>query len=251
MHKLGSVALALAFAGVASAQLKISIGVRETAAGGGSDVGIGGNAGSSGGIEWLNMDAQTLVLDGTWQKFSFTMATATVTGFAGTTANGVLDGAYGSLECIRVVNATGITQELKLWIDDLENTITPVGAGPITNTFGTWEGYATDTEAIFQEPGFSGSTSANIDLNTDYAGVDNTTSHSGSASYATRFTFVDNSPTRWLRMTTFNATNQPNPLIRFDQQSEVSFWVKAVPESTSMIVLGLGAAALASRRRRK
>src|SRR5690606_29366628 len=98
MLKPCSMLLALGLASTASAQLAISIGIRETAAGGGSFTSIGADGGSLGGIEWVNRDAQTLVLDGTWQQFTFNIATDPLTGFAGTTANSVLDGAFGVLE---------------------------------------------------------------------------------------------------------------------------------------------------------
>lgn len=249
MRKLSSVAGALVFAGMASAQVQLSIGVRETAAGGGADVGIGGNGGTLGGIEWINRDGQTLIMDGTWQQFTFTMATDPILAFAGGTANSVLDGAYGVIEHIRVLNAGGTPSPITLWIDDVTNTITPPGGGPTDNVFGTFEGYADNTEVMFQEPGFSGSTSAFL-MAGSTAGVDNTTAHSGSASYKFDFTFVDSTPTNWARITSFNVANQGNPMIRFDQGSVVTFWAKAVPEPATMITLGLGAAALLRRRRK-
>lgn len=214
--------LAVALAAAASAQdtVKISLGIRETAAGSGTFTNIGDNGGSSGGIEWVNRDGQTLKLDGTWQQFTFTLATDPLIAFAGTTANGMLDGAFGVIEHIRILNDTGITEPMAIWIDDVANTLT----GPVTTTFGTFENYPQGTEVMFQEPSFSGSTSANLVAGST-AGVDNFFT-GRMAVYKTRFQFVDNTPTRWLRLTTFNATNQPNPLIRFDQGSVVTFWLK-------------------------
>ena len=82
--------------------LDISIGIRETGYAGGPAVPIGANGGSSGGIEFINLDGQPFVADGTWQQFTFTPTTDTLTAFAGASANSVLDGTYGVFEHIRI-----------------------------------------------------------------------------------------------------------------------------------------------------
>jgi len=206
----------LAASAVAQNQLAVSIGVRETGFGGGSFTSIGGDGGFSGGIEWVNQDAQTLTLDGTWQTFTFTLATDPITGFAGGSANGVLEGLFGTLEHLRVLNASGVTDPITIWVDDVANTITPGG----TTTFGTFDGFAQGTEVMFQEPDFSGSTSGNLAAGSS-SGADNLVSANPSCRF--EFQFVDNTTTRWVRLTTFSATNQRNPSIRFDQGSVVSF----------------------------
>jgi hypothetical protein len=71
--------------------LNISIGVRETFFNGGPQGPIGSNGGTTGGIEWINLDGQTLVLDGTWQLFSFFFIFDPVTAFAGVSANSILE----------------------------------------------------------------------------------------------------------------------------------------------------------------
>lgn len=249
MKRMMAIAAAAALAGSALAQtLSISIGVRET----GTSGAIGSNGGSSGGIEWVNKDGLTLNLNNTWQLFTFDLANDPITGFAGSTANGVLEGSTGTLEHIRI-KSEGFDGPIELWIDDVTNTITPPGGGPTDFVFGTFEGYADGTEVMFQEPRFSGSTAGfltNPLPNT--AGVTNSVAHSGQGSDYINFQFINNSTTNWLRLTTFNATNQPNPLIQFDQQSKVSFWMRgnAVPEPASMAVLGMGALALLRRRRK-
>jgi len=215
-----SLALALSAAVHAQSTVQISIGIRETNAGGGTFSNIGGNGGSLGGIEWVNRDAQTLTLDGTWQQFTFTIATDPLTGFAGTTANGILDGTFGVFEHVRVLNAAGITEPIHLWIDDVVDTT--MTGGPVN--FADFQGFATGTEVMFQEPSFSGSTSANL-LTGSVSGVDNRVASRTSACRFD-FQFIDNSPTRWVRLTTFNTPNLPNPLIRFDDQSVITFWMR-------------------------
>lgn len=256
MRILVFVAAATMFAATAmSATLSISIGVRETNAGGGADNGIGGNGGAAGGIEFINRDGLTLTLNGTWQQFSFDLANANlngqVTAFAGATANGVLEGSYGTLEHIRI-KSNGSTAPISLWIDDVVNTVDPAGPPPpqsvlIGNGF---EGFADGTEVMFQEPGFSGSTTANI-LAGSTSGVDSSMFLNGAASYGVDFQFVDNDPTRWVRLTSFNTLNVPNPIVRFDQSSVVSFWMKGVPEPSTLVLLGLSGLWPCRGRRRK
>jgi hypothetical protein len=213
-----------AFAAAQTPTLSISMAVRETGAAGGSFSAIGGDGGSGGGIEWVNRDAQTLTLDGTWQQFSFDLANDPILGFAGTTANGTLEGDFGTIEHIRILNSSGFTGMVELWIDDVVNTITPVGGSPTPNVVSDFEGYADGTEVMFQEPSFSGSTSANINMGST-AGVTNLVA-SRTPACKVAFQFIDGTATRWVRLTTFNATNLRNPLIRFDQQSQVSFWIR-------------------------
>ncbi len=225
MIQLRSVAIALGLTAVVQAQttLQISIGIRETDASGGVFSAIGANGGTVGGIEFVNRDAQTLTLDGTWQQFTFNLTTDPLVGFAGLTANGVLEGTFGVLEHVRVLNSTGITTPITLWIDDVTNTTTMTG--PVV--FGDFQNFASAAEVMFQEPGFSGSTSANILLG-GTSGVDNRVASRTSACRCA-FQFVDGLTTRWVRLTTFNATNQPNPSIRFDNQAVVTFWMRGGP----------------------
>ena len=256
MRILVCVAAAAMFtASAMGATLSISIGVRETGFSGGADNGIGGNGGATGGIEFINRDGLTLTLDGTWQQFSFDMGAAIVNGqvtpFAGATANGVLDGQYGTLEHIRI-KSNGNSAPISLWIDDVVNTVDPPGPPPpqsvlIGNGF---EGFADGTEVMFQEPSFSGSTTANI-LAGSTSGVDSSMFLNGAASYRVDFQFVDNDPTRWVRLTSFNTLNVPNPIVRWDQSSVVSFWMKGVPEPSTLVLLGLSGLSPRRGRRRK
>ncbi len=212
------------FFGLASAppKLQISLGIRET----GSAAAIGADGGTAGSIEWIDLDGQELTLDGTWQQFSFHLdptdpMASPVSGFTG---DGMVTGTAGTIEHIRIKNFAGITDEITLSIDDVTDTVNGV-----PTDFGTFEGYADDTEAMFQEPSFSGSTSSNLAAAPapNSSGVDNyTASRMAPGSDQVRFQFVDNSPTRWVRLTTFAASNQANPTIAFDQGSVVSFWMR-------------------------
>ena len=133
-----------------AAGVAVSIGIRET---GGTGPAFD-NGGSAGSIEWVNQDGRSLTLDGTWQLFSFTpSAVGALTGFTG---DGILDVDWATLEHIRILNADGITNPIRLWVDDVSNTDS---SGAATENF---DGFAVGDEVLFQEPTFSGSTSANL-----------------------------------------------------------------------------------------
>lgn len=233
---------------VQAQSLKMSLGIRETNSAGP----IFGDGGTTNGIEWVNRDGQTLVANGTWQLFTFTPATDPLLAFAGTTANSMLEPGHewAVIEHIRILNNEGITNPIRLWIDDVTNT---VATGPVVQDFET---STLGTEVMFQEPGFSGSTAANL-LPGSSTLVTNSMANSGSQSLVANFQFVDNDPTRWVRMTTFQTPNQPNPRIRIIEPGApaptVSFFAKAivVPEPGSLLLTGcLGLILLHIRSRR-
>lgn len=232
----------------AAADLTVSLGMRET---GGAGPALS-DAGFSNGIEWINLDGQTLALDGTWQTFTFTPAVDPLTAFAGGTANGALEpnDQWASLEHLRILNADGITQPVTLWIDDV--TVTEA-AGATTEGF---EGFAVGDEVMFQEPDFSGSTSGNI-LAGSAAGVTDGMAATGGQSYRADFQFVDNTATRWIRMTTFQSANVPNPAIRTIEPGApaptVSITLKGtiIPEPTTaglMMLATMGGMVIRRRR---
>ena len=197
---------------LAQPTLEISLGIRET----GSTVAIGADGGSSGSLEWVNLDGQTLTLDGTWQTFTFDMDMATITAFTG---DGILDGTAGTIEHIRIKNAGGITLPITLFIDDVTDTTTSQGG----INFGDFEGFLANDEVLFQEPGFSGSTGGNLITPPNFSGVDTTVAQFGTNSCRVEFQFLDGATTRWVRLTTFGALNLPNPTIAFNDDSVVSF----------------------------
>ena len=99
-------------------------------------------------------------------------------------------------------------------------------------------------EVIFQEPPFSGSTSGNV-LITGTSLVSDSMAHAGSKSDEINFQFVDGSATRWVRLTTFNTPNLPNPAMHVNETGEpaptISFYAKGVlvPEPCAAVLMGL------------
>jgi hypothetical protein len=236
---------------VMAQSLSLSIGIRETQQGGGASGGpIFSNGGSSGGIEFVNLDGLSLVADGTWQLFTFTPSVDTLTAFAGGTANSILEGEWGVLEMIRIRNSDSLTAPIRLWIDNVSNT---------TSTGTTTEGFETaalGTEVIFQEPSFSGSTAANVGPGSSSL-VSASDAFAGLQANEINFQFVDGLNTRWIRLTTFNTPNLPNPAVRLAEQAfnpTISFYAKAIvvpePSSVSLGLMGLGLFAWLKRRQR-
>jgi hypothetical protein len=229
---------------MAQSTLKVSLGTRETSFAGNPNGNIGDNGGSTGGIEWINKDGQTLVLDGTWQTFTWNMGIDPVAPFAGTSANGILEGAYGTIEHLRFNNDTDFDFPITMWIDLVQDTIDPPGPPPpSTVTIQDFEGFPATTEVMFQEPRFSGSTSAELALTPDFGGIDNAVGFSGTSSMRFEYRFLGaadpSPPENWLRLTTFNTANTPNPVIRYDQSSVVTIRIMGIPEPGSIVLLGI------------
>jgi hypothetical protein len=257
LFAVGAVAAAASMT-YAAPELKVSLGVRETQFAGSTVTTIGANGGATGGIEWINKDAQTLVLDGTWQTFTWNLATDPVAPFAGTSANGILEGTHGVIEHVRFQNPTGFASIVTMWVDFVVNSFDPAGPPPPeTHTVQNWEGFANNAEVMFQEPRFSGSTAGDLELLPNFGGVDNAVAFDGlgSARYEYRWLNPDPTPAdTWLRLTTFGAgaPNQPgaNPVIRLDSNSVVTMRIMGVPEPSTMLLLGIPAMMALARRRR-
>ncbi|HQY88049.1 MAG TPA: PEP-CTERM sorting domain-containing protein [Tepidisphaeraceae bacterium] len=203
----------------------ISLGVREIS---NQTATIGSDGGLFGTMEWVGFSGQTLPIDGAWHDFSWTFGTDAVTAFTG---NGVLDGVRGTLEHIRLVNTGGTSSVVNLWVDQIEavnseNSQTTL----IANGF---EGYANGVQAVFRQPSLSGTTSDNVSA-TSSAGVAGDAAAVGVRSEKMSFNFIDNDPTRWVRISSFNTANAPNPVIPLASGSIVRFKLRAMfPVNTS------------------
>jgi hypothetical protein len=225
-----------------ASEVKISIGIRET--GNPNSLPIFGNGGATGGIEYVNRDGQTLLLNNTWQLFTFTPSTDTLLAFAGATANSILDTDWVTLEMIRILNSGGNTAPLRLWIDNISNTTTAYGS--VTEGF---ESFALGSEVIFQEPRFSGSTAAQLDLLPNASLVSDSAAFAGTQSDEINLKYIDGNVNNWVRLTTFNTPNLANPLLLAREPGApaptISFYMKGIlvpePSSVTIGLLGLGA----------
>jgi hypothetical protein len=210
------------------------------------------------GIEWFSLDVQTLVLDGTWQQFTFNIDPASISA-ASFTGDGLISADKGIFEHIRI-KSNGYAHNITLWTDQVRLQYDPTGIPPPQNVLvSTFAGYADNLEVMFQEPGFSGSTSANLDLTgPNFSGIDNTVGYDDTHSVRAQFRFIDNALTRWLRYTTYLApTTKPesNPVVaevggpgNMYVSSTLTFWMMGIPEPSTLLLLGVGALALFRRR---
>ncbi len=261
------VTVALVGAAVANGSaptVKISLGLRETPTLQAVPGDFVGSAGHSGEIEWFNKDEQTLVLDGTWQMFTFNISAAAIAS-PGLTGDGIVETDIGVLEHLRILS-TGYPLEITLWIDEIRNIYDPAGPPPpINKLISTFDGaagnggvpYADGTEVMFQEPRFSGTTAANLATTPNISGIDNTVGRDDNSSVKVQFRFVDDQPTRWLRLTTFLAPPtkpESNPILAVAggptgryTSSTVTIWLRGIPEPASLLLIGLGAALLRKR----
>ena len=103
---------------------------------------------------------------------------------------------------------------------------TPPPCTPLQLT--DFEGYASGTHVLFQNPRYSGSTATDLELQPNVAEVTHeVAAFSGSSSYKVEWQFVDTDPQRWLRLTTYNGPYIPNPTLRLDHLVRVRLRVDA------------------------
>jgi len=141
-----------------------------------------------------------------WQTLTFDPTSDPVTGFTG---NGMIDGAVGVLEHLAVtVNAASggrSSGTYRLFVDNIEN----VGGSVITD----FEGFALDSEVVFQEPTFSGTTSGNLSFPPSASANSDIYNNGGTRSQLLTWFFSDTDESRWARITTSTAANLPSPLV--------------------------------------
>ncbi|MGC8782793.1 MAG: PEP-CTERM sorting domain-containing protein [Armatimonadota bacterium] len=102
-----------------------------------------------------------------------------------------------------------------------------------------FEGYAigANGQVMFRTPTFSGSTGSFLETSPDRSEINNEQALSGTQSLKVSFQFKANQTNPWVRLTTFNAANLPNPII--SATLPLSLWVY-VPASTPDFRLTLG-----------
>lgn len=93
----------------------------------------------------------------------------------------------------------------------------PVGGTSCSSAMlSDFEGYTPDAgvRVMFRDPGYSGSTSGDIEETPDMGEVtDDVSPYGGTNSYAAEWQWIDTDPQRWMRLTTSNAANVPNPTV--------------------------------------
>jgi len=169
-----------------------------------------------------------------WQTVTFDPATDPIMPTSLGAGNGVLDGTYGIIEHLGITTAGTDPGPYTLYIDNVENS----GV-----TFGTFEDppYLAGTNSVmFRQPSFSGTTSGNIWTTAgapNYSRVDGTHGDASAQSLVVGFQFLDNDPSRWIRLTTASASGGlPNPII--DLTKPTTFRILLAPACKAPTVGG-------------
>ncbi len=103
-----------------------------------------------------------------------------------------------------------------------------------------FEGYADNDEVVLQNPRFSQSTSTNLTTTPDTRGVTGeVTPDAGSKCYKLAWQFVDGGTSRWLRATSFDADNVPNPTIELNKPIRIRFRIDSPSSGSLRVSLGV------------
>jgi hypothetical protein len=228
-----------------SAELRMSIGVRKTNAAGP----VGSNAGTSGDIDWVgrpddgsDIDVILVPTDNVWHLVTFDLNAGPFNGFTG---DGVVTSTtgFGALEHLRIANTADGFTHYKVYIDDVTNTVNGVPT-LLTN----FDSDSVGSEVLFQDPGFSGSTAAKLQITPNINAVTDEAAFSGTHSYVLEFDYVNDtaagvgSAGNWVRVTTNGASTLPNAAVGVPggptNTSTVSMQVRivAIPEPATAIL---------------
>ncbi len=209
--------------GKGNGDLRICIGVRET-----NDPGLPGQTGTgTGAIEWVGIAdpnsasqpwGKALTPAAGWQTFTFVCNDPNVDkvkAMPGGGGDGIITATKGVLEHIAItadnLSAGRSSGTYYMYVDEIVN----VGAGPggtdalLANGF---EGYALGSEVMFQEPTYSGTTSANL----SYPPSSSTVApygYSSSQSDLVSWFFKDTTASRWIRLTTASVGYVSSPIV--------------------------------------
>lgn len=90
--------------------------------------------------------------------------------------------------------------------------------------FTDFDSFATGAQVMFRNPRVSGSTSTKLEITPDVARVSTAKAFSGTKSYEFQFAFTPASTARWVRITTLNTANLPNPTISLTSPLSIRFY---------------------------
>ncbi|MGQ9648781.1 MAG: hypothetical protein ACUVXJ_01575 [Phycisphaerae bacterium] len=195
-----------------NSQVLVSLGVRFTNPTGE----IGENGGITGALTWLVQTAtagappigKPLAPLPVWQTLTFDPVNDAKTPFTG---------AWPS-----PAPAKAVLEELAFTIDQAAPNVGPymIYIDNITSggvNFADFESIPAGQQAVFRQPSYSGSTSGNLAAAPNRSVVDGTVGYGGGQSCRVEWAFKDEALTRWLRLTTNDTPNIPNPIIDLTQ----------------------------------
>ncbi len=217
-----------------NAGLLLSLGIRENTSLTG---GIGEDGGTTGAnITWIGASSKNggapvgkaITPSSSWQTIEFDPVNDPKLAFTGA---GTLNGAFGVLEhlAVTVDPANPDTGPYVLYIDNITNGST---------VFGTYENppYAPDTASVgFRPPAYSGSTDMNVLAVPSVSVVDGYHGDASAQSVRLEWQFRDESPSRWVRVTSgVAAGNQPNPMVNLTQKITISYLLLPACSATTV-----------------
>jgi hypothetical protein len=130
-------------------------------------------------------------------------------------------GNWGVLESIALMSGDATDcGPFTVYIDDLTSGST---------VFQNFEGFAAGTIAgrVFNQPGYSGTTSGYLLPTPDDASIVNQAAYAGVRSQRAQWQFNSLSANSWMRFNTFNTTAMPNPLVNLNEN--ISFKILVLP----------------------
>ncbi len=214
--------------GKGNGDIFLSIGIRET-----GDAGPLGSPGSgTGSLEWIGTasavdgapQGQPVSPQAGWQTITFDPSIAT-----GFTGDGIIDGTRGVLEHLAIsVNAASpnrSTGAYEIFIDNVINV--GAGAGGSDFVIADFEGAPLEGEALFQEPGNSGSTSANAVFPPDFS--ETVAVGNPGQSQSLGWFWIDTTAQRWLRVTTGAVATTPSPIIDLTRPIQLDILIQDAP----------------------
>ncbi len=224
--------------GLGNGDVLVCVGVRET-----NDAGaLGTTGGTTGDLEWIGATGQTggaplgeaRVPMNTWQTLEFDPLTDPILAFPGF-GSSTITATRGVFEHLAItVNNTSANRSTggyDIYIDNVINV--GAGAGGVDFVIDDFETYTAGVEALFQEPGLSGSTAANLILpNPNISAVSAAEGNPGQSARL-GFFFKDTGASRWVRLTTSGATNRSRPII--DLTKPIRFDMLLAPAAPPVI----------------
>jgi len=137
-----------------------------------------------------------------------------------------IDGTWGVLESIAFAGDDGTDSgPFDIYIDNLANGRNGV--------FQDFEGFVADTVAgvVFNQPGYSGTTSGNLLTRPDEAVISNAAADTGTKSIRVRWQFTSGMTNLWMRFNTFQTSVMPSPLVNLDEPISFRILIQPVGET--------------------
>ncbi|NLX23269.1 MAG: hypothetical protein GXY55_16580 [Phycisphaerae bacterium] len=100
-----------------------------------------------------------------------------------------------------------------------------------------FESYTDGVQVMFRHPSFSGSTNSDVASSPNTSSVVSASAFGGGKVYQVNWAFVDTDPQRWLRLTTYNTGNIPNPTI--DLTRPIRFRIRLNNSGSVRVCLGI------------